>query len=133
MPRHHGVQLSLQGVRLLSAPAERIAGLMSANHRYRPRIRRVLHPRAVWLETLLRIQRLEDRQEETERLLDQVFSDAVYQHGDAAFNGQRVRKALVKDLFDRFRFAMVVESGTHFGTTTGYLAREYDVPVHTSE
>src|SRR3954453_14296301 len=106
---------------------------MPENHRYRPRISRALRLRAVWLGTSCRIERLEDRQDETERLLDAVFSDGVYQHGEAGLNNQRSRKMLVKDLFDRFRFAMVVETGTHFGTTAGYLAREYDVPVHTCE
>jgi hypothetical protein len=82
---------------------------------------------------LHRIQRLEDRQDETDRLLDAVFSDTVYQHGETGLNGQRHRNALVRDLFDRFQFAIVVETGTHFGATAGYIAREYDVPVHTCE
>lgn len=89
--------------------------------------------RAVWLDTLTRIQRLEDRQDETDRLLDAVFSDAGYQHGETGLNGQVARRRLVRDLFDRFRFAIAVETGTHFGTTTGYFACEYDVPVHTCE
>jgi hypothetical protein len=106
---------------------------MPDSHRYRPRVSRLLRPRAVWLDTVRRIRRLEDRQDETERLLDIAFSDAVYQLGEAGLNGQRARKVLVEDLFDRFRFAMVVETGTHFGTTAGYLARTYGVPVHTCE
>jgi predicted O-methyltransferase YrrM len=106
---------------------------MPDNYRDRRRIPRVLHPRAVWLETLRRIQRLEERQDETDRLLDAVFSDAAYEHGVAGLNGQRARKELVKALFDQLRFAMVVETGTHFGDTAGYLAREFDVPVHTCE
>jgi hypothetical protein len=96
-------------------------------------ISRVLHARGVWRDTMSRVQRLEDRHDETDRLLDAVFSDTVYQHGEAGLNGQVGRKQLVQDLFDRFRFAMAVETGTHFGTTTGYLACEYDVPVHTCE
>ena len=77
---------------------------------------------------------MEDRQGEIERLLDAVFSDAVYEHGETVgLNGQTARKAIVKDLFDRFSFTEVIETGTHFGATTGYFAREYPVRVHTCE
>lgn len=101
--------------------------------RYRVSPSRLARAPAVFLETLRRIQRLEDRQDESDRLLDAVFSDAVYHPGDGGLNGQSGRKLLVKSLFEQFQFATVVETGTHFGATTGYFATEYGVPVHTCE
>lgn len=99
-----------------------------------PRIPRIHRPRIVWRETVRRIERLEDKQDETERLLDAAFSEAVHQDGEAVgLNGQRARKEMVKDLFDRFAFSVVVETGTHFGATAGYFATEYGVPVYTCE
>ena len=90
--------------------------------------------RAAWRESQRRIQRLEDRQDEADRILDAVFSDAVYLHDDGlALNGQRGRKEIVKDLFGRLRFTLGIETGAHFGATAGYLAHEYGVPVYTCE
>jgi hypothetical protein len=71
---------------------------------------------------------------EAERLLDLQHSDAVYNvRAGAGFNGQRLRKAIVGDLFERCGFTLAVETGAHCGDTAGYLATEYGVTVHSCE
>jgi hypothetical protein len=51
----------------------------------------------------------------------------------APFNGQERRKELVKTLFKAVRFNAIAETGTHFGTTTEYLARMTGLNVYTVE
>lgn len=82
---------------------------------------------------LSRLQSVEDELVEVERVLDAVLSDAVYEPTSAAFNGQAGRQAIVRDLVDQFGFATVIETGTHFGNTAGYLATEFGLAVQTCE
>jgi hypothetical protein len=50
-----------------------------------------------------------------------------------AFNGQCGRQQMVMDLFRAFRFTHVVETGTFYGMSTEFLARETGLPVFTVE
>jgi hypothetical protein len=50
-----------------------------------------------------------------------------------AFNGQCGRQQTVMDLFHAFPFTHVVETGTFYGMTTEFLARETRLPVFTVE
>src|SRR5690606_27811675 len=48
-------------------------------------------------------------------------------------NGQSGRKQIVADLFSALDFGAVLETGTFFGMTTGYLATTFGVPVASCE
>jgi len=50
-----------------------------------------------------------------------------------AFNGQCGRQQIFIDLFRAFAFTHIVETGTFYGVTTEFLARETKVPVFTVE
>ena len=49
------------------------------------------------------------------------------------FNGQCGRQQIVVDLLRTFQFTHVVETGTFYGNTTEFLARETQLPVFTVE
>jgi hypothetical protein len=50
-----------------------------------------------------------------------------------AFNGQCGRQQIFVDLFRTFRFTHIVETGTFYGVTTEFLARETNLRVFTVE
>src|SRR5260370_16848920 len=50
-----------------------------------------------------------------------------------AFHGQCGRQQIFIDLFRAFAFTHIVETGTFYGVTTEFLARETKVPVFTVE
>lgn len=52
---------------------------------------------------------------------------------DIGFNGQANRKQIFQDLISTFHFDSIIETGTHIGNTTGYMAGESNLPVYTSE
>jgi len=49
------------------------------------------------------------------------------------FNGQTGRQQLFRDLEAAFRFPVIVETGTHRGTTTEYLLQNSGAVIHTVE
>jgi hypothetical protein len=49
------------------------------------------------------------------------------------FNGQRIRKQIFLDICNVFHPLAVVETGTHVGMTTEFLAKTFDVPIFTGE
>jgi len=49
------------------------------------------------------------------------------------FNGQVLRQRLFVDLCSRLRFAAIVETGTHRGSTTAYFRQTTRVPIHSFE
>lgn len=53
--------------------------------------------------------------------------------GDGAFNGLAGRKRIFEELLKKYRFSCIIETGTHVGETTGYLAAKSNLPVHSSE
>jgi hypothetical protein len=61
-------------------------------------------------------------------------TDEVFQPSETdGMNGQAVRKAIVRELFQRIPFSAAIETGTYMGQTTGYLASSFQVPVHSGE
>ncbi len=58
----------------------------------------------------------------------------TYQPGaDGAFNGLAGRKRVFEELLKKYRFSCIIETGTHVGETTGYLAMRSKLPVYSSE
>jgi hypothetical protein len=53
--------------------------------------------------------------------------------GDGAFNGLAGRKRIFEELLKKYLFSCIIETGTHVGETTGYLAMQSNLPVHSSE
>lgn len=90
--------------------------------------------RQQWRNLHLRMEYLEKRQLETERILDLAVTDDVFLlDATIGMNGQTGRKAIVNELFQRISFTAAVETGTYMGQTTGYLASSFHIPVHSSE
>lgn len=90
--------------------------------------------REQWRGTQRRLDTLEKRLGEADRLIDLLLADERQEpEQDLGLHGQGHRRAVVRDLFQRFHFEAVVETGTYLGFTAGYLAREYGVPVHSCE
>jgi hypothetical protein len=52
---------------------------------------------------------------------------------EGPLNGQQFRKKIVSEVFDRFEFEAIVETGTYRGTTTEYLRENYRRPIYTVE
>lgn len=96
-----------------------------------------LLPRRVresWRGVQRRIAALEKQQKETTMLLDLLLADT--QHSDqceVGMHAQQGRRAVVKELFQKFGLRQAVETGTFIGNTTNYLARTFAVPVFSSE
>ncbi len=58
----------------------------------------------------------------------------TYQPGaDGAFNGLAGGKRGFEELLKKYRFSCIIETGTHVGETTGYLAMRSKLPVYSSE
>ena len=53
--------------------------------------------------------------------------------GNGAFNGLAGRKRIFEELLKKYRFSCIIETGTHVGETTGYLAVASNLPVYSSE
>lgn len=53
--------------------------------------------------------------------------------GDGSFNGLAGRRRIFEELLKKYRFSCIVETGTHVGETTGYLAVKSELPVYSSE
>jgi hypothetical protein len=53
--------------------------------------------------------------------------------GEGAFNGLAGRRRIFEEVLKRYRFSCLVETGTHVGETTGYLAVKSGLPVYSSE
>ena len=54
-------------------------------------------------------------------------------HLSEPLNGQRERRRIVHDLFRKIDFDLIVETGTYLGTTTEYLAAEFESSIYTIE
>ncbi len=87
-----------------------------------------------WHDLQWRLLQMERRHEETDRILDILVTEEVFQPKTGKeMNGQDGRKEIVHDLFRRIPFVAAIETGTYFGHTTGYLASALHVPVHSCE
>lgn len=94
----------------------------------------LLNLRSKWRELNVRVQKLERQLTETQSIVDILLSDARFDPaGPQGLNMQERRKEIVADLFARCRFDAVLETGTYLGSSTGYFATKYGVPVYTSE
>ena len=69
-----------------------------------------------------------------EHLLDAYINKPIAD-GDStgAFNKQVGRKVIFVDCLKFFKPDTIVETGTHIGETTAYMAKESNLPIHTSE
>lgn len=78
---------------------------------------------------------LEARITSLERSLDIMISSPVYTGGEeVGFNGQRYRKEIFNEILAAFPFQAIVETGTCFGNTTGYMSsQQRNLPVYTCE
>lgn len=62
-----------------------------------------------------------------------VTSPTYQPGGEGAFNGLAGRKRIFEEVLKKYRFSCIIETGTHVGETTGYLAVQSKVPVYSSE
>jgi hypothetical protein len=77
-----------------------------------------------------RVEQLERRLRETEAIVDVLLADSVFRPDPATgMNGQQKRKQIVELICADFRPQLAVETGTFFGSTTGYLATTLRVPI----
>ena len=69
-----------------------------------------------------------------EHLLDAYINKPIAD-GDSkdAFNKQVGKKVIFLDCLKFFKPDTIVETGTHIGETTAYMAKESNLPIHTSE
>jgi len=67
-----------------------------------------------------------------ETLVEFLIHDGVRAE-PRGFNGQQGRQALFRELARVCDFRVLVETGTYIGDTAGWLAREFKLPVWTSE
>lgn len=51
----------------------------------------------------------------------------------SAFNGQLIRKEIFRELVEKINPKVLVETGTHFGDTTEYMANSAKLPVYSVE
>jgi len=65
--------------------------------------------------------------------LDYYRKPQLRQAWGGPFNGQTFRRRLFDRLVSSMNFEYIVETGTHRGTTTEYMARSTQVPVYTIE
>ena len=87
-----------------------------------------------WRDLHIKLERLEKRQQETDRILDVLVTNEVFVPGaEIGMNGQIGRKAIVEELFRQIAFTAVVETGTFMGQTTGFFATSFSVPVYSCE
>lgn len=90
--------------------------------------------RQKWRDLNIKMEHLERRQQETDRVLDVLITNAVFEPGhEIGMNGQIGRKAIVEELFRQIAFTAVVETGTFMGQTTGYFATSFPVAVYSCE
>lgn len=69
-----------------------------------------------------------------ETAIDCLIDSPRWTPSDAVgFNGQRHRKLIFHELLNAFNFEAILETGTWIGNTTGYMATESALPVHTCE
>lgn len=62
-----------------------------------------------------------------------VTSPTYQSEANGAFNGLAGRKRVFEELLKKYRFSCIIETGTHVGETTGYLAMRSKLPVYSSE
>lgn len=81
-----------------------------------------------------RIDDLERSLARSDAIIDVLLFDSRFiPGGEAGMNGQAGRKAIVGALFQEMKFANVVETGTFFGMTSGYLWTTFGVPIQSCE
>lgn len=69
-----------------------------------------------------------------EAALETFFNNPVYlDSDDVGFNGQRIRKAIFNELCSFISFEAIVETGTHTGNTSGYMAKKTALPIYSCE
>ncbi len=62
-----------------------------------------------------------------------VHSPTYQPEEGGGFNGLAGRKRIFEELLKKYRFACILETGTHIGESTGYLAVTSKLPVYSSE
>jgi hypothetical protein len=67
-----------------------------------------------------------------ERAFDRIVTSPRYVSGDG-FNDQAGRRRLFADLKQAIRFDAIIETGTYFGDTSGYMHEMTGLPVYTCE
>jgi len=81
-----------------------------------------------------RLLSLESRLSNLETAFDYLVVNPEYlDSDDVGFNGQKYRKNFFRALLSKFSFEAIVETGTYYGNTTGYMAKTANVPVYTVE
>lgn len=87
-----------------------------------------------WRATQRRIAALEKAQQESNMFLDLLLADAVHSADcDVGMHSQTQRRAVVRELFDKLKLQVAIETGTFIGRTANYLARTFGMPVYSSE
>jgi len=75
-----------------------------------------------------------NRLRDLETAVSVLVNSPTYLPGeDGAFNGLAGRKRIFEEVLKKYRFSCIIETGTHIGETTGYLAVKSGVPVYSSE
>jgi predicted O-methyltransferase YrrM len=81
-----------------------------------------------------RLRRIDSRLNNLEHALDALIKTQKYvSSSETGFNGQHFRKKIFQDILHTISFEAIVETGTYFGDTTGYMAETARLPVYTSE
>ena len=81
-----------------------------------------------------RVATLESKVVAQEIAFAKMLESPRYQPSEAVgFNGQAQRKKVFSELADAFAFNVIVETGTFFGDTAGYMATNTQAEVHTCE
>jgi len=81
-----------------------------------------------------RWERLQARVSSLEIAVDSLIVSPRYEPSESpAFNGQQHRCAIFRQLLETFPFEAILETGTHIGNTTGYMASVSRLPVYSAE
>ncbi len=81
-----------------------------------------------------RLRDVETRIYDLERSFDKIIASPLYvKGGPGAFNGQEGRRGLFRNLTQTIAFDAVIETGTFFGDTAGYMHEMTRLPVYTCE
>lgn len=77
---------------------------------------------------------LKSRISNLEIVVDFLINSPTYVDSeDDGYNGQAFRRIIFRDLMNEFGFEAIFETGTHAGSTAGYMAKLANVPVYTCE
>ncbi|RMH22371.1 MAG: hypothetical protein D6698_01180 [Gammaproteobacteria bacterium] len=81
-----------------------------------------------------KVKALDERVSNLETSIDCLIDDSCYVAGDeVGFNAQLFRKQIFLELLGSLDFDIIVETGTWTGNTTGFMAENSGLPVHSVE